>query len=145
MPWESRPVNLSPEQKRELKKVANSKRSTNEERVRALIVLLLGEGLKNKEIVEKLGVHENTVVKWRGRWCGENAAAHVGAYGQSGGRPRSALTPEKLAQVARIADTRPPKGHRRWSVRSLADAVKLPVATTQRALIELNIKLDRRD
>ena len=141
MPWISRPVKLNAQQRRELKKVAQSKQSSNEERIRALIILLLGEGLKNKEIVERLGVHENTVVKWRGRWCGDNSSAHVQAYGQSGGRPRSALTKEKLAHIQKIIASKPPKGRRRWSVRSLADAVDLPVATTQRGLVELGIKL----
>ena len=144
MPWESRPVQISANQKRKLKRIANSSSSSNEERIRALIVLLLGEGLKNKEIVQRLGVHENTVVKWRGRWTGANNDAHVGAYGKSGGRPRSALTADKLEQVAKISKTRPPKGRKRWSVRTLADAVKLPVATTQRALVELGIKLNKR-
>lgn len=143
MPWESRPVQISANQKRKLKKIANSPSSSNEERIRALIVLLLGEGLKNKEIVQRLGVHENTVVKWRGRWTGSNKDAHVGAYGKSGGRPRSALTADKLEQIAKTTKTRPPKGRKRWSVRTLADAVKLPVATTQRALVELGIQLSK--
>ncbi len=141
MPWTSRPVKLNAQQRRALKKVAEAESSSKEERIRALIILLLGEGLKNKEVVERLGVHENTVVKWRGRWCGDNSNAHVRAYGQSGGRPRSALTDDKLQLIKKTIASKPPKGRRRWSVRALADAIDLPVATTQRGLVELGIKL----
>ena len=105
---------------------------------RALIVLLLGEGLKNKEIAKRLNVHENTVVKWRGRWTGDNSDAKVSDYGELTGRPRDVLTSDKLDEIKQITNSAP-KDSTRWTVRGLAEAVNLPVATTQRALVELDI------
>lgn len=140
MPWESRPVILSPAQRNELKRVAANPQSSEKEKCRALIVLLLGEGLKNKEIAKRLNIHENTVVKWRGRWTGDNDAAKVSDYGELTGRPRDVLTSDKLDEIKNIAN-KAPKGATRWTVRKLADQVNLPVATTQRALVELDINL----
>ena len=99
MPWESRPVELTKSQRSELKTVASDPTSSEKEKCRALIVLLLGEGLKNKEIAKRLNVHENTVVKWRGRWTGVNDDARVSDYGELTGRPRNVLVPEILEKI----------------------------------------------
>ena len=141
MPWESRPVELTKSQRNELKTVASDPASSEKEKCRALIVLLLGEGLKNKEIAKRLNVHENTVVKWRGRWTGVNDDARVSDYGELTGRPRNVLVPEILEKIEKAARNKPPKGIPRWTVRRLAAHFKLPVATTQRALVELGINL----
>lgn len=144
MPWKSRPVKLSKEQRSQLKHIANSDTASEKEKCRALIVLLLGEGLKNKEIASRLKIHENTVVKWRGRWTGENRDAKVSDYGELTGRPRSVLVPENLDRIAALCKKDPPAGARRWTVRSLAKEVKLPVATVHRALKDLGITLSPR-
>lgn len=141
MPWESRPVHLTPQQRELLKQTANSRTAPEKEKCRALIVLLLGEGLKNKEIARRLNIHENTVVKWRGRWTGENSDAKIGDYGQLTGRPRSVLIPEKLTQIRQLAQSPPPDGSTRWTVRSLAKVLRLPIATVHRALNDLDINL----
>lgn len=141
MPWESREVQLSKEQRAELKRIAASSSTSEKEKCRALIVLLLGEGLKNKEIAKRLNVHENTVVKWRGRWTGENEESKVSDYGELTGRPRNILIPEMLEEIRRVAHGKPPEGYPRWTVRRLAAHFDLPVATTQRALVELGINL----
>lgn len=141
MPWESRPVELTKPQRAELKRIAASKTTSEKEKCRALIVLLLSEGLKNKEIAKRLNVHENTVVKWRGRWTGDNDEAKVSDYGELTGRPRNVLLPEKLKKIERTAKGKPPAGAARWTVRRLAAHFDMPVATMQRALVELGIDL----
>jgi transposase len=143
MPWKSRPVNISNAQQKELKKIAASKQSSGKEKCRALIVLLLGEGLKNKEIASRLNVHENTVVKWRGRWTGDNTESKVNDYGELTGRPRNVLVPENLERVNNAVKQSPPNNRPRWTVRSLAAKLDFPVATMQRALVELKIILDK--
>lgn len=141
MPWESRPVVLNQRQRAELKQIANDPNTSEKEKCRALIVLLLGEGLKNKEVARRLNVHENTVVKWRGRWTGDNDNARVTDYGELTGRPRSVLTETTLNRIESVVKTEPPKGHIRWTIRSLAKVVRLPIATLHRALKDLDIDL----
>lgn len=140
MPWQSQLVHLTAAQKKQLKKVADDEQASERERMRALIVLLLGAGLKNKEIAQRLNIHENTVVKWRGRWKGDNKDAKVEDYGELTGRPRSVLLEPTLQRIRKTA-SKPPKNALRWTVRSLAKEVKLPVATVHRALREMNIDL----
>ena len=142
MPWESRPVEITNEQRNQLKRVAGSKKSSEKEKLRALIVLLCAEGLKNKEIAKRLNIHENTVVKWRGRWAGANKKSKVSDYGELTGRPRSVLLPDTLKKIERLVQ-KPPKDKSRWTVRSVAAALDMPVATAQRALVELGIDLVR--
>lgn len=141
MPWMSAPVQLTKPQRIELKKVLKSSKTDPKEKMRASIILLCDEGAKNKEIAKRLGIHENTVVKWRGRWKEGKRDAKVADYGELTGRPRTVLTPGLLKKIAKKAQSQPPKGQNRWTVRSMAYAVDIRVATCQRALKELNIKL----
>ncbi len=141
MPRESRLVILSPAQRNELKRVVDNPDSSDKEKCRALIVLLLGEGLSNKDIAKRLNVHENTVIKWRSRWTGEEEIPSIlDKPTESSGRPRDVLTISKLDEIKKVSGSRP-KDADRWTVRSLAKAVDLPIATTQRALVELDIDL----
>ncbi len=143
MPWVSRPVVISETQRKELMRIARSKKSSEVEKCRALIVLLLAEGLKNTDIARRLHVHENTVVKWRGRWTGDNHNATIDDHGVLTGRPRSVLTPDKLEKIKALIETTPPD-NKRWTVRSIGKAMNLPVATAQRALQELGINLTQK-
>lgn len=59
-------------------------------------------------------------------------------HGELTGRPRSKLVPEKLEYIAKLA-SKPPKDKPRWTVRGLAAELNMPVATVQRALVELEI------
>ncbi len=141
MPWESRPVHLSAQQRKELKAIAGDPDSAPKEKCRALMVLLMAEGWKNMEIAEHLGVHQNTVVKWRNRWCMENNQdANVQDYGEQPGRPVSILTPSVLGRLEDMVKE-PPKNKRRWTVRLLAKKMGLTLPTTQRALEILKIDL----
>lgn len=146
MPWKSAKVTLTKQQRDELKKIAGSKDSAEKEKARALVVLLCAEGLKNKEIAKRLNIHENTVVKWRGRWKESNTdPKSVSDYGELTGRPRSVLVEAKMARIRDMVQSTPPRGHYRWTVRSLAKAMNIPVATAQRALVELDMKLYEND
>lgn len=144
MPWKSRPVYVSDQQRQYLMKVADDQSCSEQERQRARIVLLLAAGYKNKDIADRLNVHENTVVKWRGRWTRQNTNPEsiLDSIALTG-RPRSVLTDDKLTEVERAINGAPPEGKLRWTVRALAQRLRLPVATTQRALVELSIDLNK--
>ena len=143
MPWESRRVTINDLQRQHLSQIAQKENSSPFERQRAKIVLMLADGHKNKDIAQQLNVHENTVVKWRGRWTGSEAEANsvLDAITLTG-RPRSVLTSDKLNEVETAIQAGPPEGKLRWTVRTLAKKLGLPVATTQRALVELKIELN---
>ncbi len=144
MPWESTPVHLDNEQRQQLKRIAGSKKVAEKLRCRALIVLLLNEGLSNSDIAHRLSVHENTVVKWRMRWAGNNTDAHINDYGVLTGRPRTQITEELIERLKKVIASPPPADKKRWTVRSLAKALNLSTSTTQRALKESKTVLHRR-
>lgn len=145
MPWISQKVDISDEQRLALTEIVNSANRSKQEQLRAHIVLLLAEGKKNKEIAEMLQVHENTVVKWRGRWASDRDRQELIESLEINGRPRSVLTAEKMHEVHVLALSEPPVDRLRWTVRSLARELRLPIATLQRALSELGIELIKKD
>jgi transposase len=88
--------------------------------VRAKIVLLAAEGLKNTQIAARLDVHVNVVSRWRGRFAREG----LGGLGdrRRPGRPR-VFPAAVVAQVKAMA-CEPPEDRRvpqsRWSAADLA-------------------------
>ncbi|NRA40479.1 MAG: helix-turn-helix domain-containing protein [Planctomycetes bacterium] len=145
MPWISKKVEINLEQRKMLIEIIDSVDKSKQEKQRAQIVLLLAEGKKNKEIADMLQVHENTVVKWRGRWASDQDRNDLIDSLELNGRPRSVLTSDKMDEVRIVALSEPPDGRIRWTVRSLARELHLPIATLQRALGELGIDLLKKD
>ena len=85
---------------------------------RVQIVLAAAEGLSNTQISERLKVSQNTVGKWRRRYC---------EHGLAGLRdlPRPGCPcihdDEQVAKVIKTAlESKPPGGATHWSVRSMA-------------------------
>ena len=84
---------------------------------RSRIVLAAAEGLKNTEIADRLGVHRQSVTKWRNRFAEHRLDGLVDE--PRPGRPRT-LTDEKVDEViARTLEASPPDATH-WSTRSMA-------------------------
>ena len=60
-------ITLSDADRAELRRRARCYTALHAEVVRAKIVLLAADGLENKLIAARLGVHVNVVSRWRGR------------------------------------------------------------------------------
>ena len=90
---------------------------------RARIVLLAAAGWTNTKIAQRVGVCEDTVRKWRHRWCAAPVVSSLGDAHRSGRRP--VFSPVQVAQVKAMACT-PPKDAgqplSRWSCPELAPA-----------------------
>lgn len=108
-------IELSQPQRQELDRIARAASSSNQEILRARIILLAGQGLPNDEIATTLEVTPPMVCKWRGRFAKGGLAGLADAA--RAGRP--VTMPEKLNKVLTEV-TRPPKHRSRWSVRSMA-------------------------
>ena len=105
-------------------------RSAQREVLRARIVLAAGDGQPNAGIARRLGVHVDTVRKWRRRFCGEGLDG-LGDRRRSG-RPRP-FPPVVMAQVKALACQPPVTAGAplsRWSCPELAhQAVAAGVVT----------------
>ena len=99
---------------------AHSARAAHRDVIRARIVLAAADGKANAVIAADLGLHVDTVRKWRRRFC--EHGLHGLADRPRSGRP-SRFTPVQVVEVKALACT-PPPDHgvplARWSVAELA-------------------------
>ena len=117
------PFVISPPERRELAKMANSRSARSEDGRRARIVLDLGRGLSLRAISGSERCSVNTVRLWRERFREDRLA---GLYSRHRGRQP---TPGREKLEARIIDwtlnRKPSGGATQWSTRGMARAVGL--------------------
>jgi transposase len=96
---------------------------------RSRIVLLAADGLRTGEICDRLGVHRNTVAKWRGRFLAERLAGVLDE--PRPGRPRT-VTDAQVDEVITKTLESTPKNATHWSTRSMAAEVGLTQSAVHR-------------
>jgi transposase len=96
---------------------------------RSRIVLLAAEGLRTGEIAERLGVHRNTVAKWRERFRAERLEGLLDE--PRPGRPRT-VTDAHVEEVIVKTLESTPKNATHWSTRSMAKEVGLTQSAVHR-------------
>jgi hypothetical protein len=97
---------LTDPERRELFRLVRA--GTTEQRLaeRAAIVLAAGDGYPTARIAASLGICQDTVRKWRHRWCQAPLVSSLGDAKRSGRTPR--FTPVQVARVKAVA-CKPPK------------------------------------
>lgn len=112
-------VELTDEERSELQRRVRASTTSQRDSLRARIVLLRAEGLREKEVAEQLGTSMTTVSLWSRRF----EESGIDGLRDKPGRGRKPWLPaEKIRKVVTEV-TQPPKGRRRWSVRTMAKAV----------------------
>src|SRR5215471_13525486 len=113
------PLDVKPDQKRELEQLVRSGSSPQKVALRGRVLLLAHEGVPNHPIAERLHVSRPTILALRTAFTKDGMRAVTGMRRRK--RSRKVRTPE-LEQ--RILDTtrktRPGDGSTHWSVRMLA-------------------------
>jgi transposase len=112
---------LTGSQRRELARLVRSGRTEQRLAMRAKIVLAAAQGQPNAQIAASLRVCEDTVRKWRRRWCAAPAVASLGDAKRSGRPPM--FDPVQVAQVKAAACAPPADAGlalSRWSCPELA-------------------------
>ena len=124
MPKKIYHVELTPEERSELK--ALTRKGEVQVRVyqRACILLLADAGFKDAEIITRTNSSRATVARIRERYN------HEGAHGAVAEKPRSGrpsiFDGETSSKITALACSSPPEGRARWDLRLLADkAVEL--------------------
>ena len=114
------PIVLTTEERGKLERL--SRASTSEQRLvlRVRMVLLLSEGLTNKEAAARLGCRVASVSKWRGRFQRGRLDGLADAP-RSGHPPR--YGPDTERRILAMLDESAPHGYSHWNGRLLAEAL----------------------
>jgi transposase len=123
-----RPLEISDEQRKQLRSMVM--RATEEQRLvrRAKMVLLRAEGKSQEQVAEICGVNRPVVSVWEQRFRSSGVAGLL--EGKRSGR-RKWLPPEKTARILSEVVT-PPPGVTRWSSRRMARHVGVCAHTVQK-------------
>ena len=121
-----------------------SRRSTSVQAVagRSRIVLAAVEGLKNTEIADRLGVHRQSVTKWRNRFAEDRLDGLVDE--PRPGRPRT-LTDEQVDEVIARTLEASPRDATHWSTRSMAKETGLTQTAVSQIWRAFGLQPHRRD
>lgn len=123
------PIILSQEEYNQLNSIANSHSLPYSLVNRARIILMAADGTPNHTIAEKVHLSAQMVCKWRQRYL------HQGISGLHDelrpGRPRS-ISDEKVATLIRKTIRTKPRAGTHWTIRSMAQTIKLSRPTVHR-------------
>lgn len=130
---------LSPEQRAELERRVRSSKTSKRDSLRAQIILLRADGMKQRDVAKKLAISHATVSKWTMRF---EANGLDGLHDD----PRSGRKPSiDSAKVQQVIDqvAKPPEGSTRWSTRTMAEEAGVSHMTVQRIWKSNDIKPHR--
>jgi transposase len=133
-------LQVSPEQRQELDRWAQSRTLPSGDVFRAQIILALADGLSYREIERELGASSATIALWKSRF---ERSGIEGLQGQHKGSKPRAATPAMQARVMRRVQQKPDDGSTHWSCRKLAQELGLSKSTVQRILRQAKLKPHR--
>jgi transposase len=130
-------IELSEREERELRAVLRTPSATQQQAVRARIVLRAAEGATNTQIAAEAGVSLPTVGLWRRNFAQRRLDGLADA--PRSGRPREIDDDEVQRVLAKTLEP-PPDGTTHWSVRRLAAATGISPTTVHRIWKEHKLK-----
>src|SRR4051795_7350554 len=130
-------IELSDAEERELRALLRRPSVSQQQALRARIVLRAAEGATNTQIAAEAGVSLPTVGLWR-RSFGERRLAGLADAPRSG-RPRT-IEDDEVQRVLATTLESPPDGSPHWSVRRLAAATGISATTVHRIWREHKLK-----
>lgn len=133
-------LTLTPEEKQELERWAQSRTLPAGDVFRARLILVLAEGQSYREIAKGMRTSAATIARWRTRFEQDRLAGLEGRH--QGSKPRTA-TPAVQARVARRVQQKPRDGSTHWSCRRLARELGVSKSTVQRILTQARLKPHR--
>ena len=111
-------ITITDDERKTLERWSRGRRTPARLVMRAKIVLLSADGLRNNEIGARVGTDQQTVTRWRKRF------AKQGLAGIEKDAPRGGRKPRRRDKVARLIVERTtltkPKNATHWSVRTMA-------------------------
>ena len=126
-----RPVSvlqITPEERAELQRRVQAGKTSQRDCIRARIVLLRADGMRQEDVGREVGLSTTSVNKWSQRFSRDGLE---GLRDQSGRGRKPSIALEKMEQVITQAGQAPP-GRQRWSSRTMAAQVGISASSVQR-------------
>jgi transposase len=133
-------LKLTPEQREDLQRWAQSRTLPAGDVFRARLILALGDGIPYREIARSLKTSGPTIARWKMRFERDGTAGLEGRH--QGSKPRAA-TPTVQARVIRRVQQKTTDGSTHWSCRKLGSELGLSKSTVQRILAQAQLKPHR--
>lgn len=111
-------IQLTEDQRKELKKRVSTGTSPARVLTRARIILMASQGEGNQQIADALGVSWRTVIRIKALFKDEGLAA-IQEHSRPGRPPR--ITGDIEAKLVMLACSSAPQGRARWTLQLLAD------------------------
>ena len=133
---------LTEEERSQLESFVRSRSIPSGLSTRFRIILLAADGLRNKEISEKVGLSRVAVGKWRKRYSQKGLE---GLHDElRPGRPRT-VSDEKVAELIHKTLQSQPEGQTHWSTRTMANEIGVSHMTVCRVWQTFGLKPHLRD
>ena len=136
------PVELTVGEREQLDSWSRRRTSAQALALRCRIVLAAAEGLKNREIAERLGVSATTVTKWRSRFAEHRLDGLLDE--PRPGRPRTVNDAQVEEVIVKTLESTP-KDATHWSTRSMAKEVGLTQSAVHRIWRAFGLAPHRQD
>ncbi|QDU69014.1 Integrase core domain protein [Planctomycetes bacterium Pla86] len=131
---------LSEQERAELNRLVRRRSTPAAVAVRARAILRCAKGLDNTDVADELGLHFQTVGRWRRRFVKERLDA---LYDEPRiGRPRS-VSDDDVARVVDMTLHRKPKTGTHWSSRQVANELGLSQSAVARIWKAFSLRPDR--
>jgi transposase len=124
------PIELNPEQRAALERIARQRSLPARLVERARIVLRASEGLENKQIAAEMGIMPEKAARWRNRFL-EGGLAALEKDAPRPGRTRI-ITERQVKKVVKMTLHQKPANATHWSTRSMAAAAGISEASVRR-------------
>ncbi|HEV2275096.1 MAG TPA: IS630 family transposase [Acidobacteriaceae bacterium] len=123
-------VELSPEQRQALERMARGRSLPARVVERARVVLLAGDGLENKEIARRTNMTPEKSARWRNRFLAGDIAALEKDAPRPGRTPT--ITEQRVKRVVDMTLHKKPENATHWSTRTMARAAGINEASVRR-------------
>lgn len=121
---------ITPTDRRWLNAITKNRNSAQKHVWRARIVLLSADGLGTNAIVRSTGKAKKTVWRWQARFAEAGVAGLLTDRTRPAGKPP--VPADRVAEVVRLTQARPPHEATHWTARAMAKASGLAVSTVQK-------------
>ena len=141
MPFEAKLVELSVEESDELRQMSVSRTLPAGDVIRARMILMLAAGRSYIEIQARLQTTAPTISRWKKRFLEDRLSGLIEA--RHPGQKPTVITPKLQARVLEATRRKPKDGSTHWSVRKLAQELKISKDAVHRIWRTAGIKPHR--